>query len=158
MVSSAYVTEQIVQELKRLATEATEFAYAPYSNFQVGAALLTGDGRFYSGANVENRSYPMSLCAERAAIAKAVTESRADLEIVAVAVAESNRGPCAPCGGCRQVISEFARVGALLIYRDALGAFKQVPIEEALPDARAFLSEKAPLFSETPPISETPPS
>ncbi|MDT3443376.1 MULTISPECIES: cytidine deaminase [unclassified Pseudofrankia] len=158
MVSNARVTDQIVNELVRMATEATEFAYAPYSNFQVGAALLTGDGRFCSGANVENRSYPMSICAERAAIVKAVTDSREDLEIVAVAVAESNGGPCAPCGGCRQVISEFARTGALLIYRDALGVFKRVPIEEALPDARAFLSEKAPLFSETPPISETPPS
>ncbi|WP_198536220.1 MULTISPECIES: cytidine deaminase [Pseudofrankia] len=144
VVSSTQIDENIVDELVRLATEATEFAYAPYSMFCVGAALVTGDGRFYSGANVENRSYPMSICAERAAVVKAVTASRTTLEIAAVAVVEKKEGPCAPCGGCRQVLSEFARAGALLIYRDAHGVFKRVTIEEALPDARAFLSDTPP--------------
>nr|WP_198152805.1 cytidine deaminase [Pseudofrankia sp. DC12] len=139
-MSTARIDDQTVEELVRLATAATQFAYAPYSEFQVGAALLTGDGRYYSGANVENRSYPMSICAERAAIAKAVTEDAAALEIVAVAVVEGGGGPCAPCGGCRQVISEFARPGALLVYRDGSGQFKRVTVEEALPDARAFLT------------------
>jgi cytidine deaminase len=143
-VSAAGLDDEIVEELVRRATAATQTAYAPYSKFQVGAALLTGDGRYYAGANVENRSYPMSICAERAAVAKAVTESAPGLEIVAVAVAEGSGGPCAPCGGCRQVISEFARRGAVLIYRDASGQFKRVTVEEALPDARAFLSTAEP--------------
>lgn len=143
-MSTAGLDDQIVEELVRLATAATQTAYAPYSNFQVGAALLTGDGQYYTGANVENRSYPMSICAERTAIVKAVTESAPGLEIVAVAVAEGNGGPCAPCGGCRQMISEFARRGAVLIYRDASGRFRHVTMEEALPDAHAFLTTAEP--------------
>jgi cytidine deaminase len=132
--------DQVIDELVRLATAATEFAYAPYSRFQVGAALLSAAGRHYSGANVENRSYPMSICAERAAVARAVTEGSAALELVAIAVVERGGGPCAPCGGCRQVISEFALPGALLVYRDARGGFKRVTVDEALPDAQAFLT------------------
>ncbi len=149
VVGDEVVGDEVVDELVRLATVATRSAYAPYSRFQVGAALLTGDGRFHTGANVENRSYPMSICAERTAVVRAVTERTAapesaapetvPLEIVAVAVVEGNGGPCAPCGGCRQVIAEFARPGAILIYRDGSGALRRVPIEEALPDARAFL-------------------
>ncbi|WP_198543068.1 cytidine deaminase [Pseudofrankia sp. BMG5.36] len=143
-MSATHIGDRDVDELIRLATEATEFAYAPYSRFRVGAALMTGGGQFYSGANVENRSYPLSICAERAAVTKAVNERRADLEIIAIAVAESKGGPCAPCGGCRQVISEFARAGAILIYKDGRGIFKRVAIEEALPEALAFLTEIPP--------------
>lgn len=135
------IDDHVVDELVRLATQATRAAYAPYSRFHVGAALLTADGRFFSGANVENRSYPMSTCAERTAVVKAVTEGGGSLEIVAVAVAEGGGGPCAPCGGCRQVLAEFARPDTMLIYRDATGAFRRTTLDEALPDGRAFLVE-----------------
>jgi cytidine deaminase len=86
------------------AREARQRAYAPYSKYRVGAALLTADGTIYTGCNVENASYPASICAERVAMTKAVSEGRTDF--VAIAIVTSNAGT--PCGICRQVMSEFA--------------------------------------------------
>lgn len=139
-MSGEQIDGHVADALVRQATEAAQLAYAPYSRFHVGAALLTADGQVHTGANVENRSYSMSICAERTAVVKAVTASATPLEIVAVAVVESGGGPCAPCGGCRQIIAEFAGPDTLLIYRDARGTFKRATITEALPDARAFLT------------------
>ncbi len=81
-------------------------AYAPYSGFKVGAAVRCADGRVFTGANVENAAYPVSLCAERVAVPAAITASARDL--VALAVACSGADPCPPCGMCRQVLFEFA--------------------------------------------------
>lgn len=81
-------------------------AYAPYSNFKVGAAVLAESGRIYSGCNVENASYGLSVCAERVAILKAVSEG--EREIRAVAISNSSGKPSPPCGACRQVMAEFA--------------------------------------------------
>ena len=91
------------------AEEAREGAYAPYSGFLVGAALLTKSGKIYTGCNIENASYPAGICAERTAIFKAVSEGEREFE--ALALVGGRRGEaapfCAPCGICRQVISEF---------------------------------------------------
>ena len=83
-----------------------ESAHAPYSNFKVGAAVLGASGKVYSGCNVENASYGLSICAERVAIFKAVSEG--EQEIQAIAIANSTGKPAFPCGACRQVMAEFA--------------------------------------------------
>lgn len=89
-----------------LAKKAMERAYAPYSNFKVGAALRTKDGHVFTGSNVESASYALSICAERAAVAKAVSEGHRDFdELVIVTDTEE---PTSPCGACRQVLSEFS--------------------------------------------------
>ncbi len=82
-------------------------AYAPYSNFRVGAAVLTQSGATYTGCNVENASYGLTICAERAAICHAVAAEGEGVKIVAVAVQNGNDAPSSPCGACRQVIFEF---------------------------------------------------
>jgi cytidine deaminase len=102
-------------------------AYAPYSTFQVGAALLTRDGRVIEGVNVENASYPLGVCAERTALARAVAEGVNPGEVEALAVTAS------PCGGCRQWLFEFGvdRV----IYRRADGSVATATPAELLPDS-----------------------
>ena len=103
--------EMIYEELAYSAMAARASAYSPYSGVSVGAALLTKSGNMYLGANVENASYGATMCAERVAIFKAVTAGERDF--VAIAIAGGKRGeevdqPFAPCGICRQVMSEFA--------------------------------------------------
>jgi cytidine deaminase len=88
------------------ARAAREHAYAPYSGFRVGAALLAADGRVFTGANVENASSPAGICAERVALPQAVTAGARDF--VAIAVVGDGDGPCTPCGVCRQTLHEFA--------------------------------------------------
>jgi cytidine deaminase len=94
----------LVEELIALGTKARAKAYAPYSRFRVGAALRTASGRVYTGCNVENASYGLSICAERVAIFKAVCEGEHDFEMIAV-VTDSM---ASPCGACRQVLAEFS--------------------------------------------------
>ena len=89
------------------ARKVMKHAHAPYSNFRVGAALLTAKGEIFSGCNVENASYGMTNCAERTAIFSAVAKSGPGLVIRAIAVANDHGVPCSPCGACRQVIYEF---------------------------------------------------
>lgn len=99
------------QELLRLAYKARETAYAPYSHFKVGAALLLSDGTVVGGSNVENASYPLTICAERSAIATANALGKVkDIQKIAVmgsADLRVNEDPVTPCGACRQVINEF---------------------------------------------------
>lgn len=97
-------TEQLWADLLKQAIQAREYSYSPYSHYKVGAALLTRGGKVYTGCNIENAGYTSSICAERTAIFKAVSEGERDF--VAIAVATSNGG--APCGVCRQVIREFS--------------------------------------------------
>lgn len=105
------------QELIALALAAREQAYCPYSHFAVGAALECADGTVYTGCNIENAAYPVGLCAERTAAAKAVSEGRRDF--VRLAVAGSGADYCTPCGMCRQFLTEFApQLEVLCVNRD----------------------------------------
>jgi cytidine deaminase len=115
------------------ASAVRERAYAPYSRFRVGAALLFEDGTVFKGCNVENASYGLSLCAERNAIgqAKALGAGR----ILAVAVVADSKIPCPPCGMCRQVISEFAPGDVPVRTRNLQGEERQYTVRELLPDA-----------------------
>ncbi len=106
-------------------------AYAPYSRFRVGAAVLTGEGRIFSGANVENASYGLTLCAERAAIAAAVAAEGPGLKLRALAVICETPGACVPCGACRQVIREFGPE-TLIIFQGPAGLV-EMGLEELLP-------------------------
>lgn len=114
-------------------------AYAPYSRFSVGTAVMARDGRIFAGVNVENASYPLTVCAERNAIAAAVLAGVR--ELVAVAVATSVSPPSAPCGGCRQVIAEFAREAMILLVNPQ-GERVETTLSELLP--RAFRGEELP--------------
>lgn len=96
------------KELFNAALEARQMAYAPYSGFMVGAALLTEDGEIYKGCNVENTAYSLCCCAERTAFFKAVSQGRKNFTAIAIAGGKENANdPCFPCGSCRQVMTEF---------------------------------------------------
>src|SRR5271170_2476737 len=101
--SSARMRDRLLKQ----ARVAMKNAYAPYSNFQVGAAVLLDDGRVFTGCNVENASYGLTICAERNAVFAAVAGSARKPEILAVAVVNHRGVPCSPCGACRQVLAEF---------------------------------------------------
>lgn len=118
------------EELLRKAREAQEEAYAPYSGYPVGAALLTRSGRLYTGANVENASYGLSICAERVAAFKAVADGEREFEAVAV-VTENG---VTPCGACRQVLSEFGPDMRVLV-ADAWGRRRDYILSDLIPDA-----------------------
>lgn len=118
------------EELLREAREALEKAYAPYSGYPVGAALLTRSGRLYTGANVENASYGLSICAERVAAFKAVADGEREFEAVAV-VTENG---VTPCGACRQVLSEFGPRMRVLV-ADAQGRRRDYILSDLIPDA-----------------------
>jgi len=123
------IDSALVDELLATAAAARQKAYAPYSRYQVGAAVLADDGRIYAGANVENASYGLTLCAERVAVVKAVTAGAARL--LAVAVATENGG--SPCGACRQVLVEFARDIPVWLVDDA-GHRHETTLYQLLPD------------------------
>jgi cytidine deaminase len=114
------------------ATQALEHAYAPYSNFHVGAAILTEDGRLFTGCNVENASYGLTMCAERAAIFTAVQQVQGKLALRAVAVVNGNDVPCSPCGACRQVIAEFGE-DTVVVFRGQEG-YIDMSIADLLPE------------------------
>jgi cytidine deaminase len=118
------------QELVRLAQQARRNAYAPYSHYDVGAALLTASGQVFTGCNVENAAYPMAICAERTAVVKAVSEG--EREFVAIAIATRNGG--SPCGACRQVMREFAPHMRVLLVNDA-GDVRHYTLDQLLPDS-----------------------
>ena len=108
-------------------------AYAPYSNFRVGAAILTGSGAVYAGCNVENASYGLAICAERNATARMVATAANDRKIRLVAVVSPDAAPCFPCGACRQVLHEFGCEEVIVL--DASGEYKHYPFSEILPHA-----------------------
>ncbi len=127
---SALSAEQ-VEMLAARALEARGWAYAPYSNYAVGAALLAASGRVYVGVNVENAAYPLTMCAERAALFAAIAEGERDF--VAMAVATRNAG--SPCGACRQTLAEFG-THTLVVLVDAAGVIHhQTTLAELLPHA-----------------------
>lgn len=118
------------QELILKAKQAMKLAYAPYSKFQVGAALLTKTGEVILGCNVENASYGATICAERTAITKAISEGYR--EFSKIAIVASSGEYAAPCGICRQVLFEFMPDGEILLDDDAKG-MKVMPLQELLP-------------------------
>ena len=120
------------EKLLRSAKKVMKNAHAPYSKFRVGAAILTADGKIFSGCNVENASYGMTICAERTAIFSAVAELGPKIEIRAVAVINDQGVPCSPCGACRQVIYEFGP-DAMIFFQGASGP-KQAHITDLLPE------------------------
>lgn len=118
-------------ELIEAASQVRRSAYARYSGFRVGAALLTSDGRIHLGANVENVSYGLTICAERAAVAAALAAG--DRQFTALAIATAGGG--APCGACRQVLAEFCdELPILLVNVDDDNAVRDVDLKDLLPD------------------------
>jgi cytidine deaminase len=125
------LTDDERRSLIDLANEARRRAYVPYSNYQVGAALRTRSGRIFTGCNVENAAYPTSMCAERVAIFKAVSEGEKEFEVIAVVT--PNGGT--PCGGCRQVMAEFG-LDTLVLVADGEGRMLQeTTVARLLPGA-----------------------
>jgi cytidine deaminase len=120
------------ERLLRSARKVMKNAYAPFSHFKVGAAILTSKGQVFVGCNVENSSYGMTNCAERTAIFSAIAKAGPGLEISAVAVTNDHGVPCSPCGACRQVIYEFGP-RAIIFYQGKKGP-KQSLITDLLPE------------------------
>jgi cytidine deaminase len=120
------------EQMLAAARAAFKNAHAPYSTFRVGSAILTERGKMYSGCNVENASYGLTVCAERNAIFAAVAAEGSGMRITAVAVATERDVPCAPCGACRQVIYEFGPE-AVVLFRGQSGT-EQMPITKLLPE------------------------
>ena len=114
-----------------LAKEARRRAYAPYSNYLVGAALRTKSGKVFTGVNVENAAYPTGMCAERTAVFKAVSEGECEFEVIAVVT--DNGG--SPCGACRQVLAEFGLDTLVLIANGEGKLLQETTVKELLPGA-----------------------
>ncbi|WP_053364136.1 cytidine deaminase [Bacillus sp. FJAT-27251] len=115
------------------AKEAMKKAYVPYSKFQVGAALLTEDGKVYQGCNIENAAYSMCNCAERTALFSAYAHGDRKFKTLAV-IADTDR-PVSPCGACRQVISELCPKDMKVVLTNLNGDIKEITVEELLPGA-----------------------
>ncbi|MEA3441229.1 MAG: cytidine deaminase [Chloroflexota bacterium] len=125
------LTDEVRQKLIRSALEARQRAYAPYSNYAVGAALLAKSGRIYQGVNIENAAYPTTICAERVAIFNAVSEGERQFD--AIAVVTQNGGT--PCGSCRQVMAEFG-LDTIVLIADAEGRIvSEIDVSGLLPAA-----------------------
>ena len=125
------LSEHEKESLVDLANMARQRAYAPYSHYPVGASLRTKTGRIFTGVNVENAAYPQTMCAERIAIFKAVSEGEKEFEVITVVT--DNGG--SPCGGCRQVMAEFG-LDTIVIMADGSGQIvKETTVKDLLPDA-----------------------
>ena len=125
------------EDLIEMAIEARDIAYAPYSKFKVGAALLGSNGIIYKGCNIENASYPATNCAERTALFRAVAEGQKEFEAIAIVGGHedaSNLEFCAPCGVCRQVLREFCNPKEFeIILARTVEDYKVFTLEELLP-------------------------
>lgn len=120
-------------ELINAATEARRCAYAPYSGFAVGAALVDDRGRLHTGCNVENAAYPLGSCAEAGAISAMLREGGRRIVRIAVVGGTDEVGSCTPCGGCRQRIAEFADDDTVVLAIDDSGAWQAYPVAALLP-------------------------
>ena len=125
------VTPEEAKFLVDLAIEARRRAYAPYSNYQVGAALRTRSGRIFTGVNIENAAYPTTICAERVAIYSAIAQGEREFDVIAVVT--SNGG--SPCGSCRQVMAEFGLDTVVLIADTEGQVHEQTTVNSLLPGA-----------------------
>ena len=132
------ISDKDRERLIHAAQDAARQAYAPYSKYFVGAAVLTELGEVYTGCNVENSSYGLTICAERCAIFSAVAHAGGDnVRLRAIAVVNGEETACSPCGACRQVIYEFGP-DAVVMFRAREG-WKDSPITELLPEGFRFL-------------------
>lgn len=121
--------EQLIQAAK----EARQKAYAPYSNFLVGAAVYAGSHKIYQGCNIENASYGLTNCAERTAIFKAISEGERKIE--AIAIIGDTEGPISPCGACRQVMAEFCDPNTKVYLANLHGKTEEWTVDKLLPGA-----------------------
>lgn len=120
------------RQLYEMALKAKEYAYAPYSGFKVGAAVLTSDGMVFLGCNIENASYSATICAERVAVFKAISEDKKN--IIKIAIASDSNDFTFPCGVCLQVINEFMPNGEIILGKD-IDNIKVYKLSELLPNA-----------------------
>lgn len=118
------------ERLIKVAIKARENSYSPYSNFSVGSAVLVKDGKIYSGCNIENASYTPTICAERTAIFKAISEGNRNIEKIAIIGSSNNTYPC---GVCRQVLREFQSDDMEIIVANSVDDYKVFRLEELLP-------------------------
>lgn len=131
----------MTEKLIEAAIKMTEFSYSPYSNFCVGAALLTKDGKIFTGCNIENAAYGPSNCAERTAFFKAVSEGYTSFDAIAIAGGPKENGRitikdyCTPCGVCRQVMSEFCNQNFKIICAKSKDDYKIFTLGELLPES-----------------------
>ena len=125
------LTDEQKQSLIHAAQEARQWAYAPYSKYNVGAAVLSASGRVYDGVNIENAAYPTGICAERVAIFKAV--SQGERRFIAMAVVTANGGT--PCGSCRQVLAEFGLETVVMIADAEGNLLQEISVSDLLPGA-----------------------
>jgi len=137
-IMKTMLTDEQKKRMMKSALESREKAYAPYSGYAVGAALLTKNGEIFTGVNIENAAYPTGTCAERVAVFKAVSEGEREFE--AIVVASSNGGT--PCGSCRQVLSEFGLDTEILIVDGEGNSVQETTVGEILPGA--FTSKDLP--------------
>ncbi len=132
------VTSLQSESLVEAARQAMHNAYAPYSKFRVGAAVMLDDGRIFSGCNIENVSYGLTNCAERTAVFRAIAETPGGIiRLLAVAIDNVDAAHCSPCGACRQVIAEFASRDTDIFYRGPQGMVS-AKMAELLPDGFRF--------------------
>ena len=131
--SDMTIPDSTLVQLRRLARDAAKRAYAPYSNFAVGAAVLGGSGAMHAGANIENASYGLSICAERSAIFRALAEG--ERTIRAVCLYTPTRTLSSPCGACRQVIFEFGADALVVCSCDDETAERRYALRDLLPEA-----------------------
>ena len=127
----------LIEKLIKKAIEMLNFSYAPYSNFHVGAALLTSEGKIYTGCNIENAAYGPSNCAERTAIFKAVSEGKKEFEAIAIVGGKNGKieNFCQPCGVCRQVLAEFCKKDFEIVLAKSKNEYKIMTLEQLLPES-----------------------
>jgi cytidine deaminase len=132
-------TPELLRQLTTRAADAAGHAYAPYSKFRVGAALLLQNGAMVTGANVENMSYGLTICAERSAVVRAVAEFGPEMRVLACAVTNLNQQASPPCGACLQVLSEFMTPASRIIFRGHTD-WEDYRFEEVFPHRFKLLS------------------
>ena len=120
-------------ELMKIARKAADKSYSPYSHFRVGAALLCGNGEIFTGTNVENRSFGLTICAERSAVCRAIAEGNREFKALAISCPDADY-PVSPCGACRQVISEFTAEDFPIHFQGGKGDMISRTMKELLPD------------------------
>jgi cytidine deaminase len=126
------LSQAALDQLLQLAEQAAQNSYSPYSNFRVGAALRLTNGEIVSGTNVENVSFGLTICAERAALVRAVSQFGPEVRVAAVAIANLNGVPSPPCGACRQVLAEFIAPEAPVVFPSASGV-RTMAFSDVLP-------------------------